>query len=81
VMPAFEPGWVADFCRCRCPCQRARRPPSVPFPFAVERRDRPSPPHRVGAPCRIRDACVPACAPVRATKLARVHPRTRAPQP
>jgi hypothetical protein len=33
VMPAFEQGWVADFCRCRRPRRRARRPPSSPFSF------------------------------------------------
>jgi hypothetical protein len=33
VMLAFEPGWVADFCRCRCPRRRALRPPSVLFPL------------------------------------------------
>jgi hypothetical protein len=76
VMPAIEPGWDAVFCRCRRLRRRARRSPSFSS-LAVGCCDRSSPPCRVVAPRR--DAR--ACAPVRATTLASVHPSTRAPQP
>jgi hypothetical protein len=72
VVPAIEPGWDAVFCRCRSPSFSS---------LAIGCCDRSSPPRRVGAPRRVRDACVPARAPVRATTLASVHPSTRAPQP
>jgi hypothetical protein len=59
VRPAIEPGWDANFCRCRRLRRRARHPPSLSS-FAVGRCHRSSPPHRVGAPRCVRDACVPA---------------------
>jgi hypothetical protein len=59
VMPAIEPGWDAVFCRCRRLRRRARRSPSFSS-LAVGCCDRSSPPCRVVAPRRVRDACVPA---------------------
>jgi hypothetical protein len=75
VMPAFEPGWVADFCRCRRPRRRARRPPSSPFPFCVRIQRCPSPPRRVER----RDAFATRTCP-RARACACHGARTRAPQ-
>jgi hypothetical protein len=59
VRPAIEPGWDANFCRCRRLRRRARHPPSISS-LAIGHRHRSSPPRRVGAPRRVRDACVPA---------------------
>jgi hypothetical protein len=47
VMPAIEPGWVTNFCRCRRPRRRARRPPSSPFSICVRFLCCPSTPRRV----------------------------------
>jgi hypothetical protein len=75
VMPAFEPGWVAVFCRCRRPRRRARRPPSFPFSICVRFLCRPSPPRRVERRVAFARRTCP-----RARTCARHGARTRAPQ-
>jgi hypothetical protein len=79
-MPAFEPGWEAVLCRCRCLRRRTRFPLAVDPPclFVLTAASPPSWPAAMASA----SACSRTCMPLNSrTRAPAVHPRMRTRSP